>query len=172
MLCDALEERDRWLWGWLDILDRLLGRSSYVFDTLSIVDVKPKRSAIRKRIKIEDALLNARTEWFILPNGIMIAAFSLAHNTPYLGDLVMIFGFLTSIVWFVCLRQSWKVIKALTISLHNPSLKPVEKIVQHALGKPGLWRPTDLVARVLPGMFIVFWICVAIFSGIGLFSDL
>jgi hypothetical protein len=84
-------------------------------------------------------------------------------NDPMVGILIAILGFIVTVFWLICSRQNWKVIKNLTIKhLADKKHDPVEEVVQQSLFKHGWRRPTDLIAKPLPGVFLIIWIVIII----------
>ena len=116
----------------------------------------------RERIEHEDGLLNSRTGIFLVPAGLLITALSVATTEP-LKTLICAVGFLTACIWWVCVWQSWLVIRSLTKAyLKEVADNPVEVVVKAALIGPGILRPTDLLARVLPAIFFLAWAAAAV----------
>jgi ABC-type amino acid transport system permease subunit len=68
---------------------------------------------IRKRIQVEDELLNSRTTIFLATNGLWAAAAGIS-TTFHLQIGIGILGVLVSTMWVMCSWQSWKVIRSLT----------------------------------------------------------
>jgi hypothetical protein len=66
-----------------------------------------KRS-LRKRIEVEDELLNSRTTILLGTNGLWAAAVGISGDSP-LRMGIPILGILLSIIWLMCSLQSWKV---------------------------------------------------------------
>ena len=122
----------------------------------------PKR--LRQRIAAEDGLLNSRTGLFLFPNGLLAAAVGVASDDA-LRFYLSLLGFSVTLIWFLAALQSWLVIRALVIALiSHPDDDPVEAIVQKALFPWHPFRPTNLLAFWLPGLFLVAWVAIAITS--------
>ena len=116
---------------------------------------------LRKRIEFEDGLLNSRTTIFLVTNGFWMAVIGVGGNVTVLHVGIAILGLLVSFLWSASSWQSWKVIKALSITVSK--LKPpssIEEIVQNALFAHGWKRPTDIQGRWLPLIFVGTWIIV------------
>ena len=112
----------------------------------------------RKRIEYEHNLLITRTGIFLIPNGLLVTAIGVGTTEPF-KCLIAFLGLAVAGIWLVCSLQSWKVIKALTIAhLNKEDGGEVEKVVQTALARPGILRPTDLLAKVLPALFLIAWL--------------
>ena len=121
----------------------------------------PNPTDVRKRIETEDALLNTRTQIFLVLNGLLITALGAAGQSEPLKLLIALLGLVVCVPWVLCAHQSWKVIRDLTIAITSDP-GPIERIVQNALFKPGWKRPTDLLARFLPRVFVAVWVIVCI----------
>jgi hypothetical protein len=124
-------------------------------------------SEIRKRIEVEDGLLNTRTTVFLAVNALLGTAVGASHN-PQLQKWTTGFAIALSILWFICSIQSWAVISQLTKYLMRvygdvreeqmTSKAFVEKkIVQTALKPFRLLRSTNILAWWLPWLFILAW---------------
>jgi hypothetical protein len=120
----------------------------------------PKHNAnpdkFRKRIELEDELLNSRTTIFLATNGLWAAAVGIS-NDPYLMLGMGTLGILVSTMWLMCAWQSWRVIRALTIQHRKHSHDEVDEVVGEALWCH-LCRPTNILAQWLPGLFLAAWI--------------
>ena len=120
---------------------------------------------VRKRIDAEDNLLNARTANFLVSNGLLITALGIANspiggpdnNGDLLGIVLTLLGLSVSIVWVLCSFQSWRVIRNLWSTIRPEERSDVDKIVEKALFSPGWRRPTNLLALLLPVLFIGSW---------------
>jgi hypothetical protein len=75
---------------------------------------------------------------------------------PFKAFLTLL-GLAISIPWAMCSWQSWKVIGRLTQASALFTDDEVEKMVQSVLFRPGWKRPTDLLAILLPRVFMVAW---------------
>ena len=118
----------------------------------------PEAVDFRKRIMREDDLLNSRTTLFLVTSGLLLTAVGLSTN-PFIGLLLTVLGILVTIAWSICSWQNWKVIKHLTIEYRECHKENyIENIVHGAMFKPGWKRPTDLIAKPLPYVFLVTWI--------------
>ena len=115
------------------------------------------KAETRRRLEVEDSLLNSRTTIFLATNSLWFAAVGFGnYGSLHFGMAVI--GVLVSGTWFICGRQSRNVIKALTIEyLHAFPDDPIEVIVRNALWKPGCRSPTDLLGWELPLLFIMAW---------------
>ena len=123
-----------------------------------------KKPEYRERIILEDNLLISRTTIFLVTNGILLTAVSIA-NDPIVGILIAILGLVITVFWFICSWQNWKVIKNLTIKnlkANKNAPDPVEEVVQKSLCKHGWRRPTDIIAKPLPAVFLVIWTAIII----------
>ena len=124
---------------------------------------KDLKRSLRKRIEVEDELLNSRTTILLGTNGLWAAAVGIG-NEGSLNIGIGILGLLLSIIWLMCSLQSWKVIKALTIRYHklldpsNDRNDEVEQIVQDYLARQKWRRPTNILAQWLPILFLSVWI--------------
>lgn len=120
----------------------------------------PKRDAnpdkFRKRVEVEDELLNSRTTIFLATNGLWAAVVGIS-NDPYLMLGIGTLGALVSIMWLMCAWQSWRVIRALTIQHLKHSHDEVDEVVGEALWSHRC-RPTNILAQWLPGLFLAAWI--------------
>lgn len=117
----------------------------------------------RDRITREDDLLISRTTIFLVTNGLLLTAVSVA-NYPIIGILISILGLILTFFWFMCSWQNWKVIRNLTIKHLKENKKDrIEKIVQNSLFSHGWKRPTDLIAKPIPISFLVIWIAILSF---------
>lgn len=125
-------------------------------------------SLIRKRIEIEDGLLNTRTGVFLAVSGLLAAAVGASSNL-LLQKALSSFGIGFSFLWFVCSLQSWLVISRLTQILRTECSRLVEArsegevliegIIQTVL-KPFRWfglRPTNILVWWLPLLLLVSW---------------
>ena len=123
-------------------------------------DPKLDPAALQARIDAEDALLNTRTQIFLVPLSVLVGALGVA-GTVSLKLCVSVLGLLVTVFWIMCSLQSWQVIKRLTVAkLTNENNgdgdAPVEKTAQEALWRVGL-RPTDVLAVMMPGVFLAVW---------------
>jgi hypothetical protein len=121
-------------------------------------DLSPDK--IRHRIEVEDGLLNSRSTIFLGINGLWVAAVGVSSD-QYLRAGVALLGILVSLLWLICSWQSQLVIASLTKTyqrLHSEN--QLEKIVQTELKGFGWLRPTNILASLLPCLFVVTWIIV------------
>ena len=120
----------------------------------------PKHNAnpdrFRKRIEIEDELLNSRTTIFLATNGLWAAAVGISDD-PHLRLGIGTLGILVSTMWLMCAWQSWRVIRALTIQHLVHSHDEVDEVVGEALWSHRC-RLTNILAQWLPGLFLAAWI--------------
>ena len=113
---------------------------------------------IRHRIEQEDELLNARTNIYLVMNG--LAAVAVGIDPRFASRLlVCVVTCLVNILWFLCALKSRQVLKNVTRHLLSrfPD-HPVEKIVQEALGDCHWIRPTTILAIYIPGLVTIGWI--------------
>jgi len=118
----------------------------------------PTYDELRHRIEREDELLNARIGIFLVVNG--LSAVAMGTGCRLLGQVLLAAVSLSvNALWLVCSCKSRKVLKALAVDLltRYPA-HPVEKIVQEALGKCQLLRPTTILACHLPLIVTVSWL--------------
>lgn len=121
----------------------------------------------RDRIKVEDRLLNERTNIFILSNSLWLLV------VGFIQDLRLPFicvGIFICFFWLVCSTQSMRVIAYLTRKyldklkeIGDPNMdnnqKLVENIVQSALPHfEYRMRPTDILSIWLPFVLIEGWL--------------
>jgi len=126
-------------------------------------------SPIRSRIRLEDQLLNSRTTIFLATNGLWIAAVGLSKEIP-LRVAIAALSIVVSVIWVVCGLQSRNVIRELTKRNLNESSED-EKIVRESLWKPSWYTsPTDLLAIVLPRLFLLIWIFLIVWMFVCLLS--
>jgi len=118
----------------------------------------PEASEFRQRIMREDDLFNTRTTVFLITNGLLMTAVGISDDFA-IRLLISILGTIVTISWMIFSWQNWNVIRQLTIEYRkHHSENYIESIVQKALFKPGWKRPTDLIAKPLPIMFLITWI--------------
>jgi len=118
----------------------------------------PEASEFRQRIMREDDLFNTRTTVFLITNGLLITAVGISWDFA-IRLLISILGTIVTISWMIFSWQNLNVIRQLTIEYRKcHSENYIENIVQKAMFKPGWKRPTDLIAKPLPIMFLVTWI--------------
>jgi hypothetical protein len=113
---------------------------------------------LRHRIEQEDELLNARTNIFLVMNG--LAAVAVGIDSRSGGRLlVCIITCFINILWLLCALQSRQVLKYVTKDMLRcfPN-HPVERIVQDALGDHHWMRPTTILAIYIPGLVTIGWI--------------
>jgi hypothetical protein len=124
---------------------------------------------LRKRIEKEDSLLNSRTSVFLITGSLLLTAFGVSDDTV-IRFIISILGILVTLAWGICSMQNWKVIKNLTTIYVKTNTEDItEKIVQAALFHPGWRRPTDLIARVLPLIFLCAWVALLVLHLLKLF---
>ncbi len=140
---------------------RLLGQDH---DLLDVVNGFPfgqpvEPDLLRERINREDALLNSRTNIFLLLNGLAgIAVTNLKAHSDYYW-LVSLLAVLINTLWFYCSRQCLRVLAAVTRSLLKvASEEPVEKLVQDVLGACHFGRPNTILGIYLPGLAVISWL--------------
>jgi len=130
--------------------------------------VNEYQTALRRRIEYEDGLLNTRTTIFIATNGLLLAAIGLGA-TGVLSYAISGLGLFVSVMWFLCGRRSLNILRKLTKEYlgqgrsdveDGDTLAKIEKIVQDALGSHGWRRPTALIARGLPIVFLAGWMVI------------
>ncbi len=112
---------------------------------------------LRHRIEREDDLLNARTNIFLVLNG--LAAVAVGIDTGMSGRLIIsIVSCLANILWLMCSIRSLQALKILAEELakQRPD-HPIEKIVQKALGKNRWLRPSPMLSLYLPFLVIGAW---------------
>lgn len=120
----------------------------------------PEPIKFRERIIREDDLLNSRTIVFLVTNGLLLTTVGIAGDELF-RMLISILGLLVTISWLIFSWQNWRVIKNLTAEYRKHYKNDyIEKIVQNSMVKPGWKRPTDLIAKVLPAVFLLTWIAV------------
>jgi hypothetical protein len=120
---------------------------------------------IRERIKDEDSLLNSRTNIFLVVNGIGFVAIGLDKFVALNSAALCLLMSLIDLIWFLCSRQSIKLLSALTKLLRfvDPE-DSVEGLVQDLLGRRWKhWiRPTTILAVYLPILKILVWITLVV----------
>jgi len=125
----------------------------------------PEPIKFRERIIREDDLLNSRTTVFLITNGLLLTTVGITGDELF-RMLISVLGFLVTISWVIFSWQNWKVIKNLTIEYRKHYKSDyIEEIVQNSMFKPGWRRPTDLIAKVLPMVFLLTWIAVLVGYG-------
>lgn len=114
---------------------------------------------IRAKIMHEDTLFNARTNIFLVLNGLGAVAMGLNNINDNGRLLICVLGALLNSHWFFCSRQSLKVLSGLTKSLRiiTPD-DPIDKLVQRLLGKNQWARPTTIICVYLPLNISIAWI--------------
>lgn len=128
-----------------------------------MTELTPYVNQIRKRIEIEDSLLNNRTTIFLATNGLWVAVVGIGSDAAIRLGIVVL-GVLVSTMWVMCSWQSWRAISELTKEyLATASTNKIEVIMEmeaimkRSLWKPGWKRPTDILARWLPILFLIAW---------------
>ena len=118
----------------------------------------PDGSEFRQRIMREDDIFNTRTTVFLVTNGLLMTAVGISDDFA-IRLLISILGTIVTVSWMMFSWQNLNVIRQLTIEYrkHHPE-NYIENIVQKAMFRPGWKRPTDLIAKPLPIMFITTWI--------------
>lgn len=112
---------------------------------------------LRHRIEREDDLLNARTNIFLVLNG--LAAVAVGIDTGMSGRLIIsIVSCLANILWLMCSIRSLQALKVFAEELakQRPD-HPIEKIVQKTLGKNHWLRPSPMLSLYLPFLVIGAW---------------
>jgi hypothetical protein len=128
----------------------------------------PEASEFRQRIVHEDDLLNSRTIVFIATNGLLMTAVGVSDDFAF-RLVISILGIIITISWMILSWQNWNVIRQLTIEYRKHySENHIENIVQKAMLKPGWRRPTDLIAKPIPIMFLITWIVLLLIHGLKL----
>jgi hypothetical protein len=113
---------------------------------------------IQKRIDAEDTLLHARTTNFLVLNGLLLAGLGIKTYEEFHFVFISI-GILVSFIWIFIGWQSWKIIRQWHIEREKAFPNAIEvQVAKTALLKPGPFRPTDLVAKWLPLIFLGSWI--------------
>jgi hypothetical protein len=125
----------------------------------------PEANEFRQRIMREDDLLHSRTMVFLVTNGLLMTAAGISGDFAF-RLAISILGIMITISWMIVSWQNWNVIRQLTIEYrkHYPE-HPIENIVQKALLKPGWRRPTNLIAKPIPIMFLITWIALLLIHG-------
>lgn len=124
----------------------------------------PDASEFRQRITREDDLLNKRTTVFLVTSGLLMTAVGISDDLVF-GLIISMLGTIVTIFWVILSWQNWNVIKQLTIEYRkHHSENYIENIVQRAMFKPGWRRPTDLIARPIPFIFLIAWISLLVFN--------
>jgi len=117
-------------------------------------------SELRRRIEIEDELLNSRTTIFLGINGLWAAVVGVSDERG-IQTGVAILGIIVTCMWLTCSVQSWQILRRLTKTyLQSAKLgegQSVEKIVHDVLRRYRHFRPTNILAVWLPGLFLLVW---------------
>lgn len=130
----------------------------------------PEASEFRQRIIREDDLFNTRTTVFLITNGLFITSVGISEHLA-IRLLISILGIIVTISWMIFSWQNLNVIRQLTIEYRKCHPENyIENIVQKALFKPGWKRPTELIAKPLPIMFLVTWIILLFIQCLELFG--
>ena len=126
----------------------------------------------RRRIEYEDNLLITRTGIFLVANGLLTTAIGVGATEPF-KSLIALLGLTVASIWFTCSCLSWKVINALTIKyLDSSENNEAEVVVQAVLTKSGKYRPTYLLGKILPVLFLIAWLLMLIAHSWLLIKDL
>jgi hypothetical protein len=113
---------------------------------------------IRKRIEIEDSLLNSRSTIFLVINGIWLSAISLKKDLDAFQIIIPVCGIIISIMWFLCSIQSTRIIAALNRKyLEVNQDDSLEKFIDGKLFSRTFLRPSELIGQWLPLLFIIIW---------------
>ena len=113
---------------------------------------------IRKRIEIEDSLLNSRSTIFLVINGIWLSAISLKKDLDTFQIIIPVCGIIISIMWFLCSIQSTRIIAALNRKyLEVNQDDSLEKFIDGKLFSRTFLRPSELIGQWLPLLFIIIW---------------
>ncbi len=125
------------------------------------------KQELKEIIKSEDNNLYARTNLFLVVNGIFFAAIGIS-NALFFQVFVAIVGLIVGGLWFLCTYQSQRIIKALHEIFEEkypyPDGDKYYWVIENELMKKKWLRPAELLGKILPGVFIVAWlICLIIF---------
>lgn len=128
----------------------------------------PEAGEFRQRIIREDDVLYTRTMVFLVTNGLLMAAAGISNDFAF-RLVICILGIMVTISWMILSWQNWNVIRQLTIEYRKHySENHIENVVQNAMLKPGWRRPTDLIAKPIPIMFLITWIALLLIHGLKL----
>ena len=128
----------------------------------------PEASEFRQRIIREDDLLHARTIVFLVTNGLLMTAVGISDDFAF-RLVISILGIMVTISWMIVSWQNWNVIRQLTSEYWKQHPEdPIENAVQKALLKPGWRRPTNLIAKPIPTMFLITWIALLLIHSLRL----
>jgi hypothetical protein len=114
---------------------------------------------LRDRIAREDDLINARTNIFLVLNGLGAVAVGLGSN-PGAKYLISFVGVVINVLWIVVSIQCLVIVFRLTkklIDMGNDE-DPAEKIVQSTLGKTLVLRPNAVLNVYIPLILLGGWI--------------
>ena len=123
------------------------------------------KQELKEIIKSEDNNLYARTNLFLVVNGIFFTAIGVSKVVSF-QFLVGIVGMIVSIFWIVCTWQSWRIIKALHKKFEDKYPSPDGDeyywVIEKALLSEWL-RPAELLGIILPLVFICAWLYLLFF---------
>jgi len=120
----------------------------------------PEAQEFRERIVREDDLLDSRTTLFLVTNGLLLTAIGLSKDNP-IQILISVLGCIVTSGWILTSFQTWRVIRNLTRDyLKQYKRKYIEKIVRESMFKPGWRRPSNIIAIIIPIVFLITWICI------------
>lgn len=112
---------------------------------------------LRHRIEREDDLLNARTNIFLVLNGLTAVAVGI-DSCMTIRLIISIVSWLANVLWLMSSIRSLQALKTLN---HEIVTKipdhPIEKIVQDAVGKNLWFRPSPILGLYLPILVTVAW---------------
>lgn len=125
-------------------------------------NIDPKE--LWKQINIENEILNARTNFFLLANTLLAVINYKGNDQVQYVCLAII---ITDIIWLLSSYQSKKVILKLIKELKEDK---IYKLIDSQLCNIELLRPTELLSIILPCIFIIAWslIIINIFSPINI----
>jgi len=132
----------------------------YKFRVVIKMDIKTSDgSKIRKRIETEDALFNSRSTIFLAINGIWLSAVSVSSQSSKFQLIIPFLGFIISILWRLCIQQSVAIIDGLNKKhLELAQNDAIEKFIDDNLMRNSDWRPTEIIGKWIPRLFIGLWL--------------
>ncbi len=124
------------------------------------------KQELKEIIKTEDNNLYARTNLFLVVNGIFFAAIGVS-KVLFFQIFVGIVGLIVGCLWFLCTYQSQRVITALHAKFDEKYPSPDDdeyyRVIENELMKQKWLRPAELLGIILPGVFTIAWfICVIV----------
>ena len=125
---------------------------------------------IRKRVEKEDTLFNSRSTIFLAINGIWLSAAGISSNSSIFQIILPASGIIISIFWYICSRQSISIIAGLNEKYLE--LEPddeLEDYINNRLSSNFSLRPTEIIGKWLPIIFMVVWIILFIYQSYQLF---